>query len=118
MKKRTITIFVLLALSIGYFVTRMFLTNRANEAADAFFTEFSVDESAAVQRHLHHIDQTEGDHLQIIERHRSALRNFTYQESKPDLNFMLNKATVPVSWHLTIVMQRSASGWHIVFLDE
>lgn len=96
----------------------MFLTYKANEVADAFFTEFSVDDSAAVQRHLHHIDQTEGDHLQIIVRHRSALRNFTYQESNPDLNFMLNKATVSVSWHLTIVMKRGATGWQIVFLDE
>lgn len=94
----------------------MIRTHNANEVVDDFFAEFSVNESAAVQRHLLHIEQT--DQLSILERHREALRNFTYENSTPDLNFMLNKATVSVSWQLTMVMQRGASGWHITFLDE
>ena len=107
-----------LLLVIGYFTARMIQTNKANEVADAFFAQFSVDPSVPDPDHLIVIDQKANDAQAIIERHEAALRNFSYEKSKPDINLMLNSATVSVSWHLTVVLKRSSSAWHISFLNE
>jgi hypothetical protein len=107
-----------LLLVFGYLIARMIQTNEANDIADAFIVDLVTEESIGAFTNLRVINQKKSEYEPIIDRHEEALRNFSYEDSKPDLNFKLNCATVSVSWHLKVVLKRGDSGWIISHFEE
>jgi len=112
------TIVIVTLAGLGYWLLRNHETKQADQVIDAFFTDFKSSDELVIQRHLSQVIQDHGQVQTILERHRDAIRNYSYKNLTPILNIWLNNAEVPVSWHLTIRMKKLADRWRISSLDE
>ena len=101
-----------------YFTLRAQAIKSADHDADSFFAEFPVANQKFIKDRLHLINQDFADALAIIEKHKEAIVNFDYKNTAPGINLMLNEASVPVSWHLTIFFKKENTGWYVSNFDE
>ncbi len=118
MKNKTIIITVILVAIASYFVLRTIVIRDMDYQTDYIFSKLASENHESIKNHLNLINQSSGDVFTIIEKHKTAIKNFNYKDSKPNLNIMLNQANVEVSWHLTILFHKKDGTWYISKLDE
>ena len=121
MRKTKNILFALIAillLSVSYSAVRRQAVKSADNDSDSFFAGFSHAEDGFLSRHLQYFKSDHTYALAVIGRHKDAITDFNYKNSTPRINFMLNEATVEVSWHLTIIFSRIDEEWFITKLDE
>jgi len=115
MEKKLILILIPLVL-IFYFVYQAKAVKQIDNYSNSFFVEFSAN-SNKINEYLNKNQNLEKV-LSIIEKHKEAITNFDYKNTKPSINFMLNKATIDVSWHLTILFEKQNKNWYISEFKE
>jgi hypothetical protein len=112
------TLIAIILLLVIYFAIRHQVVKSADNNSDSFFDSFPHAEDRFLSHHLQYLKSDHTYALAIIGRHKDAITNFNYKDSTPKINFMLNEATVEVSWHLNIIFSRIDDGWFITKLDE
>ena len=112
------TLIAIILLSVIYFAIRHQIVKSADNDSDSFFASFLHTEDSFLSHHLQYLKSDHTYALAIIGIHKDDISNFNYKNSTPKINFMLNEATVEVSWHLKIVFSRMDDGWFITKLDE
>jgi hypothetical protein len=103
---------------ISYVLARTHATQIADRDIDAFFSAFREGGISSVDSYLVHYPGPRKDVEAIISRHKDAIRNYNSTAFTPNLNVFLNKTTVEVSWHLSIVFSKSSEGWRPSYFDE
>ena len=115
--KRFQTLFVTcLAVTLIYLGVRYISTRTADHEIDAFFVR--INETSSVEQEFQLSTQSPSEIIEIAQRHRSGLQNFSFEQLTPQLNFSLNRTRVEVSWHLAIEFERRDGHWHPIHLDE
>ena len=115
--KRFRTLFVTcLAITLIYLGARYVTTRIADGEIDNFFVR--IHATNAVEEEFRFSTQPPSEIIEIAQRHKSGLQNFSYDQLTPELNFSLNRTRVEVSWHLAIEFERRDGHWHPIHLDE
>lgn len=114
--KYLLTVVGLLAsAAASYALLRAHATQVANRDIDGFFASFhSASEWNAENKRPEISEKAK----EIISRHREALKNYTYSDLTPDLNFMLDETRVDVSWHLAIIFSKRSGHWQPTLYSE
>lgn len=103
---------------LSYALVRANATDNADRDVKAFFRDFALADSTFVDKQFRYLAQPREVVEAIISRHSSAIMNFRSSKHAPDLNVMLNRTVVAVSWHLTIVFAKRSDGWYVESFDE
>ena len=119
MKKIILVIaFIIFISLISYFLLRINSINQIDKYSDLFFADLSNADKEYIKKHLYSNNQNIENTIDIIEKHKEAIINFNFKNSKPSVNFMLDKANVEVSWHLTIEFKKQKNVWYIFNFNE
>lgn len=118
MKYNRITITIILLAVASYFVVRAKVVSDMDRDADYIFTKLVSADHNIIKKHLKLVNQGLDNAYAIMEKHKIAITNFNYKDSKPNLNLLLNKANIEISWHLTIFFHKKNGTWYISKFDE
>lgn len=118
MKINIIIILLAIVALAAYFIVRTQVIKKADHDSDIFFAKFSSTNHEQIKKYLHPENKNIENDLAIMERHKEAISNFDYKNTRPSVNLMLNKASVDVSWHLTIIFKKKNKSWYISKFDE
>lgn len=104
---------ILLPLTIALYITlRIDTIKQIDNYSDSFFATFSKADQPHIQKYLN-INLKSEKILPVIKKHYDAIANFDYKSTKPTVNYLLNRASLDVSWHLTIVFEKQGNSWNI-----
>ncbi len=116
MKKKIFLIVIPLIFAL-YAALRINTLKQIDAYSDSFFREFSQSGEMKIQKYLSK-NLEPGKASSLLKKHSQAIANFNFKRTKPDINLLLNRAIIDVTWHITIIFEKEKNDWIISELKD